>query len=216
MDPIQITPSLLSANFACLGEEVKAMANAGADGFHLDIMDGHYVPNISFGPGVIHALRPLTNLPFHVHLMIKPVDHLLKAFCDAGADRIYIHADAEIHYHRTLQTIRGLGKQSGLVLNPGQSPNMFKHAFDMVDSILVMTVNPGFGGQKFLSSQLAVVEEAKQMETAMSLGVDGGVTAETAPLARQSGADILIAGTSAFQGGPEKYVKNIRQLRGCR
>ena len=215
--PPLITPSLLAADFAKLGEEVRAVTAAGADWLHLDIMDGHFVPNISFGPGLIKALRRHTTIPFDVHLMIAPVDAYLQAFADAGADLISLHPEAGAHLHRSLQTIRGLGKKAGVVLNPATPIAAIEHVLDLCDLILVMSVNPGFGGQSFLESQLPKIEKLRRLIEAsgrdIRLQVDGGVTAKTAPLCLNAGADVLVAGTAVF-GAPD-YAAAIKALRGA-
>lgn len=211
-----ITPSLLAADFAKLGEEVRAVTEAGADWLHLDIMDGHFVPNISFGPGLIKALRRHTTIPFDVHLMIAPVDPYLQAFADAGADLISLHPEAGAHLHRSLQTIRSFGKKAGVVLNPATPIAAIEHVLDLCDLILVMSVNPGFGGQSFLESQLPKIEKLRRLIEAsgrdIRLQVDGGVTAKTAPLCINAGADVLVAGTAVF-GAPD-YAAAIKALRG--
>jgi ribulose-phosphate 3-epimerase len=210
-----IAPSILAADFARLGEEVEAVAHAGADWIHLDVMDGHFVPNISFGPAVIKALRPRSTLPFDVHLMIAPVDPYLEAFAQAGADQILIHIEAGPHTHRSLQLIRQLGAKPGIVLCPATPAAAIAEVMDLVDVILVMTVNPGFGGQKFLPSQLPKIAALREMITRsgrdIRLAVDGGIDATTAPLATQAGADVLIAG-SAVYGKPD-YAAAIASLR---
>jgi ribulose-phosphate 3-epimerase len=218
MPDIRIAPSLLAADFSRLGEEVRAIEQAGADWLHLDIMDGHFVPNISFGPGLIKALRPHSKMPFDVHLMIAPADPYLAAFAEAGADLISLHPEAGPHLHRSLQTIRALGKKAGVVLNPGTSVDVLPHVLDLVDLILVMSVNPGFGGQSFLSSQLSKIATLRQMIAAtgreIALQVDGGVTARTAPDCIAAGADVLVAGTAVF-GAPD-YAAAITALKGGR
>lgn len=214
--PVKIAPSLLAADFARLGEEVAAIDAAGADWLHLDIMDGHFVPNISYGPAVVKALRGRTRMPFDVHLMISPVDPFLPAFAEAGADRISLHAEAGPHLHRSLQSIRALGKSPGVVLNPATPAAVVAPVLDMVELILVMTVNPGFGGQSFLHSQLPKIAELRRMIEAsgrdIALEVDGGVTAATAPLCIGAGADVLVAGTAVF--GTPDYAAAIAGLRG--
>ena len=211
-----ITPSLLAADFAKLGEEVRAVSEAGADWLHLDIMDGHFVPNISFGPGLIKALRRHTTIPFDVHWMIAPVDPYLQAFADAGADLISLHPEAGPHLHRSLQTIRSFGKKAGVVLNPATPIAAIENVLDLCDLILVMSVNPGFGGQSFLESQLPKIEKLRRLIEAsgrdIRLQVDGGVTAKTAPLCLNAGADVLVAGTAVF-GAPD-YAAAIKALRG--
>ena len=213
--PVLIAPSLLAADFTRLGEEVRAIEAAGADWLHLDIMDGHFVPNISFGPGLVKALRPHCALPFDVHLMIAPADPYLAAFAEAGADLISLHPEAGPHLHRSLQTIRSLGKQAGVVLNPATSETAVEHVLDLVDLILVMTVNPGFGGQSFLEGQLPKIERLRRMIERtgrdIALEVDGGVTAATAPLCLSAGADALVAGTAVF--GKPDYAAAIAALR---
>lgn len=218
--PIRVAPSLLAADFARLGEEVRAVEAAGADWLHLDIMDGHFVPNISFGPVVVKALRKQAAIPFDVHLMIAPADPYLQAFAEAGADLISLHPEAGPHLHRSLQTIRGLGKQAGVVLNPATPVSAVENVLDLCDLILVMSVNPGFGGQSFLTSQLGKIAILRQMIDAhvaqggqpIALQVDGGVTAGTAPRCIEAGADVLVAGTAVF-GAPD-YARAIRAIRG--
>ena len=214
---IRVAPSILAADFSRLREDIDAAAAAGADWLHLDVMDGHFVPNISFGPFVVKALRPYSRLPFDAHLMIAPADPYLAAFAEAGADRITVHAEAGPHLHRSLQTIRALGKQPGVALNPATPAEALACVLDMVDLVLVMTVNPGFGGQSFLDSQLAKIAQVRRMIDAtgrdIALQVDGGIAPETAGRARAAGADTLVAGTAIF-GAPD-YAAAIAALRGA-
>ncbi|WP_226661546.1 ribulose-phosphate 3-epimerase [Alteriqipengyuania lutimaris] len=213
-----IAPSILSADFARLGEEVRSVDAAGADWIHIDVMDGHFVPNLTIGPGVVKALRPHSDKPFDVHLMVSPVDQWLEAFAEAGADHITIHPEAGPHTHRTLQTIRSLGKKAGVVLNPGTPESVLEYLIDMVDLVLVMSVNPGFGGQSFIDSQLRKIEAIRTMIDATGrdiwLEVDGGVDADTAPRCVAAGADVLVAGSATFRGGPDRYAANIERLKG--
>jgi ribulose-phosphate 3-epimerase len=218
---LRIAPSILAADFAKLGEEIRAVEAAGADWIHIDVMDGHFVPNLTIGPAVVKALRPHTSLPFDVHLMIAPADPLIEAFADAGADIISVHPESGPHLHRTLQTIRGLGKRAGVVLNPATPVDEADHVMDMVDLILVMTVNPGFGGQKFLTGQLDKIRTLRQSidryvaggGAAVDLEVDGGVDTNTIALAAEAGANAFVAGTATFRGGPGAYAGNISALR---
>jgi ribulose-phosphate 3-epimerase len=213
---IKIAPSLLAADFARLGEEVRAVAAAGADWLHLDIMDGHFVPNISFGPGLVKALRRHADIPFDVHLMIAPADPYLAAFAEAGADLISLHPEAGPHLHRSLQTIRALGTKAGVVLNPATPVSSIENVLDLCDLVLVMSVNPGFGGQSFIRSQLAKIATLRAMIAAsgrdIALQVDGGVTAETARDCIEAGADVLVAGTAVF--GKPDYAAAIAAIRG--
>jgi len=213
-----IAPSILSADFAKLGEEVRAIDEAGADWIHIDVMDGHFVPNLTIGPGVVKALRPHTSKPFDVHLMISPVDPFLDAFAEAGADVITVHPEAGPHLHRTIQRIKTLGKKAGVSLNPATPAKMLDYVLEDLDLVLVMSVNPGFGGQKFISSQLrkieAIANRIAKENLDIRLEVDGGIDAETAPKAIAAGATVLVAGTAAFRGGPDHYADNIRTLRG--
>ena len=212
-----IAPSILSADFARLGEEVRAIDEAGADWIHIDVMDGHFVPNLTIGPGVVKALRPHTSKPFDVHLMISPVDPFLEAFAEAGADVITVHPEAGPHLHRTVQRIKALGKKAGVSLNPATLADAIDHVIEDVDLVLVMTVNPGFGGQKFIATQLkkieAIAERISRLDLDVRLEVDGGIDPDTAPLAIDAGADVLVAGTAAFRGGQGQYAQNIRALR---
>ncbi|HEY8604370.1 ribulose-phosphate 3-epimerase [Tsuneonella suprasediminis] len=213
-----ISPSILSADFARLGEEVRAIDDAGCDWIHIDVMDGHYVPNLTIGPGVVKALRPHTDKPFDVHLMVSPVDIWLESFADAGADIITVHPEAGPHVHRTVQAIRALGKKAGVSLNPATPAKMLDYLIDEIDLVLVMSVNPGFGGQSFISSQLRKIEAIRKMidKTGrdIHLEVDGGVDPTTARQCVAAGADVLVAGSATFRGGPERYAANIAALKG--
>jgi ribulose-phosphate 3-epimerase len=213
--PLVIAPSILSADFARLGEEVRAIEAAGADWIHVDVMDGHFVPNISIGPAVVQALRPLSQKPFDVHLMISPCDPYLEAFANAGSDVITVHVEAGPHIHRSLQAIRALGKKAGVTLNPGTPVSALENVIDMVDLVLVMSVNPGFGGQSFIKSQVDKIAAVRALcgGRPIDIEVDGGVTPENAADAVRAGANALVAGSAVFKGGD--YKGNIAAIRGA-
>jgi ribulose-phosphate 3-epimerase len=213
-----IAPSILSADFATLGAEVRAIDEAGADWIHIDVMDGHFVPNLTIGPGVVKALRPHSARPFDVHLMISPVDLFLDAFAEAGADIITVHPEAGPHLHRTVQRVKSLGKKAGVSLNPATPAKALDYVLEEIDLVLVMSVNPGFGGQKFIASQLrkieAIAKRIAKEDLDVMIEVDGGIDPDTARQAADAGATALVAGTAAFRGGPDSYAANIRALRG--
>lgn len=215
--PVRIAPSILSADFAALGREIEAVTAAGADWIHVDVMDNHFVPNLTIGPIVVKALRPHSKLPFDCHLMVTPVDSLVPAFAEAGADTISFHPEAGPHTHRTIQLIKSFGKRAGCVLNPATPLAAVENVLGDLDLVLVMSVNPGFGGQAFIESQLAKIAALRKAIDALGkpidLEVDGGVNAETARRCIKAGADALVAGTAVFAGGPDKYAANIKSLR---
>ncbi len=217
MPNLRISPSILSADFSRLGEEVRAVAAAGADFIHIDVMDGHFVPNLTIGPLVVNAIRKATDLPFDVHLMISPVDPYIEDFAKAGADILTVHPEAGPHLHRTLQSIRAAGMKPGVALNPASPAQLIEPVIDDIDLILVMTVNPGFGGQKFIDSQLRKIEILRGMiersGREIMLEVDGGVNAETARKVIAAGADVLVAGSAVFKGDADAYAANIAALR---
>lgn len=215
---VHIAPSILSADFARLGEEIRAVAEAGADWIHIDVMDGHFVPNLTIGPQVVKALRPHTELPFDVHLMVAPVDPFIEAFADAGADILTVHPEAGPHLHRTVQTIKSHGVKAGVSLNPATPVAAVEPVLEDIDLVLVMSVNPGFGGQAFIPTVLPKIEALRAKIDALGrdirLEVDGGIDPQTAPRVRAAGADVLVAGSATFRGGRAAYAANIEQLRG--
>jgi len=217
LGPVVIAPSILAADFARLGDEARAVQAAGADWLHVDVMDGHFVPNLTFGPAVVRALEPLTSLPLDVHLMVQPVDPWITPFAEAGATMLTVHPESGPHLHRTLQAIRAHGCRAGVALNPATPASVLQPVLDLVDLVLVMTVNPGFGGQAFLDSQLAKIAQVRALldeaGSAADLQVDGGVTAETAPRAVAAGATVLVAGSAVFTGEAADYAANITALR---
>jgi ribulose-phosphate 3-epimerase len=215
MRPLKIAPSILTSDFSKLGEEVRDVVTAGADIVHVDIMDGHFVPNISFGPYVMKSIRGLTTKPFDVHLMISPVDPFLAEFAAAGADRLTVHAEAGPHLHRSLQAVRALGKSAGVAINPATPPAAIAHVLDLVDLVLVMSVNPGFGGQSFIPETLEKLRIVREMTRGrdIDIEVDGGIGPETAGAAAAAGANYLVAGTAVFSGGANAYAGNIAAIR---
>jgi ribulose-phosphate 3-epimerase len=215
MAPLLVAPSILAGDFARFGDEVRALDTAGADWIHVDVMDGHFVPNISFGPQVVGAIRPLTKKPLDVHLMIAPVDPYLEAFAAAGADRLTVHVEAGPHLGRSLQVIHSLGKKAGVSINPATPVAAVEHVLDLVDLVLVMSVNPGFGGQDFIPSTVGKIDRLRALIAGRSIHieVDGGITAATAPLVARAGADVLVAGSAVFKGGRDAYAANIAAIR---
>ncbi len=215
---IKIAPSILSANFAILGEEVASVSSAGADYIHIDVMDGHFVPNLTIGPGVIKSIRKHSNLPFDTHLMIANPDQYIKEFADSGADIITIHAEACTHLNRTVKFIKSLGKKAGVSLVPSTHENALDYVLEDIDLVLIMTVNPGFGGQSFIESQIRKIENIRKkinkLGKDIDLEVDGGINNETAKKVIKAGANVLVAGSATFNGGKDEYAKNINMLRG--